>query len=267
MSFSRKQLCNMRSITFILIGFISCIGYGQESNLLKGRIVIDTLKLEAIHIVNKTQEIGVINDTSGFFQIKANPGDIISFSSVQYEVKEHIVTQKDLDSDDFRISLRLSVNQLDEVFVSQHSLTGKIEKDLQKIPTYTENLPFWNAAELKQMGVGTFNDAQSSVKNTVLPDEMDLTPMNLLGIVDLVGKAFKGKRKYIETNFEIADFYKEEFVIEALEIPETSYYDFVDFVNEQPYTVVVLQSNDKLKVLEYLIAKSITFKEKYNIEK
>lgn len=256
----------MQKINLFLFLFAFATAYTQETSMLSGRIIADSLQSDAIHVINKTKEIGTISNESGYFEIKATKGDTLVFSSIQYALRQHIVSDNDFVSNNLRIRLEPSVNQLDEVLVRQYSLTGKLEEDLQEIPTYTENLPFWNARELKQMGVSGFDDAQSPVKNLVLQDEMEATPINLMSLVNLAVKSVKGKGKLTVPNFEIVDFYDEKFIIEILEVPETEYYNFIDFVNEDARTAFVLKMDDKLKILEYLMGQRDVFVEKYNIK-
>ncbi|GAA4273801.1 carboxypeptidase-like regulatory domain-containing protein [Aquimarina gracilis] len=256
----------MQKITLFLFLFVVALAHAQEASMLGGRIMADSLQSDAIHVINKTKEIGTISDASGYFEIKATKGDTLVFSSIQYALKQHIVGDDDFISNTLKIKLEPSVNQLDEVLVRQYSLTGKLEDDLQEIPTYTENLPFWNAGELEQMGVSGFNDAQSPVKNLVLQDEMEATPINLMSLVNLVAKSLKGKGKLTTPNFEIVDFYDEKFIVEILEVPETEYYNFIDFVNEDARTAFVLKMDDQLKILEYLMHQRDVFIEKYTLK-
>ncbi|MEW7289024.1 hypothetical protein [Aquimarina sp. 2304DJ70-9] len=256
----------MRYITLVFTLLITFYGYTQEGTMLKGKVLVDSQQAEAIHILNQTQHIGVISDDNGFFEIKVNVGDVIVFSSIQYALKQYVVLKEDVDIDTFEIRLEVAVNELDEVRISQYSLTGDLKADIVNIPTHTKNLPFWNAAELKQMGVGGFNDAQSPVKNQVVPDEMDATPINLMGLAELAGDLFKSRKKTKEVVLEITDFYTEEFFVQGLKIPETEYYNFLDYLKEQPGTQLALRSPDKLKTLEFIIEQSQVFKSKYILD-
>ncbi|WP_109301612.1 carboxypeptidase-like regulatory domain-containing protein [Aquimarina sp. AU474] len=258
----------MQKITFVLIVCLAFAGYSQDHTRLRGKIVVNALlSLDDVHVINQTLQLGTISNNSGNFRIKANPGDTIIFSSIQYALKQHVVDESDLENETFKIKLEQSVNTLDEVVVSQHTLTGKLEKDILNIPTYTENLPFWSAAELKRMGVSGFNDAQSPVTNTILEDGTSATTINLSDLGKAISEAFRGKRKWISANYKIADFYEEKFVVNELEVPETEYYNFIDFVHEQPETAIVLRSDDKLQILEFLIVQRDVFFETYDIKK
>jgi len=255
---------------YSIVGFILWIsfsGYTQEVSVLKGKILVNSSSPEAIHILNQTQNLGIISDKQGFFEIRANAGDTIVFSSIQYALKRYVVMQQDIQSDDFEITLELAVNELDEVRLSRYSLTGNLKSDVLNIPTYTENLPFWNAAELKKMGVAVPNDAQSPVKNNLIPDEMKATPIDLIALGKKVGKLFKNKTKTKpeEKIIKITDLYSEAFFIEGLKIPQEEYYNFLDYLEEQPGTRVALRSSDRLKMLEYIIEKSMAYRIKYGL--
>ncbi|MDH7448380.1 hypothetical protein [Aquimarina sp. 2201CG14-23] len=259
----------MQRITYLSLFFITFSGLAQKTSILKGRIITDTIQLEAIHVVNYTQEIGAITDKSGYFDIMANPGDKIIFSSVQFSIKEYIVTEKDIQEENLLIFLEPLVNELDEVQISQYSLSGDIKKDIKKIPTYEDNLPLWNAKQLKNLGVTRPNDAQSPVENLVLGNGNSQASISIdLGLlINLISGVFKKKPEEVASKTHVLDFYKEEFFIKELKIPETEFYNFLDFLNEETGMRYILTSKDGLKILEFLIHQSEKFKEKNKIRK
>jgi len=255
----------MRYSIFLFLS-VTFFGYSQEE-IGKGKVITKVPELQAIHVINKTQNIGTITDQFGNFEIKAAIGDVMIFSSVQYYSKKHRILKEDLYNP-VEIKLETKVNELDEVLLSQYSLTGKIENDLQKISTYTDNLPFWNAAELKKMGVGTFNDAQSPVENLALKSGADQVLKSSIDI-NALAKAITAvftKQKGPVLKKEETNFLSEEVVIELLDIPETEYYNFIDFVNEQSDVAIVMNSKDELQILEYFIYQSEVFRKKYGIK-
>ncbi len=259
----------MQKITWFLFLFVLSVGYSQESSILQGKIIADSLQFDAIHVINKTTQKGTISDKFGYFKIKAALGDVLVFSSIQYAIKRHVVSNADLELNNLKIKLERSVNELDEVVVTQYSLTGKLVDDLQEIPTYTENLPFWNAAELKQMGVSGFDDAQSPVKNLILERNNNQlqAKIDLELIFDAVSGIFRKRDNQIYSSTrKRVDYYDEKFIVEILEVPETEYYNFIDFVNEDSRSAFVFKLDDDLKILEYLIEQRDIFIKKYNIK-
>jgi len=254
----------MQKTILILFLCSASMGFSQEFSEIRGKIITDSLQFDAIHIVNKTREIGTISDQSGHFLIKALSGDILVFSSVQHETKIYKVKDADIGSGGIVISLQRSVNKLDEVVVSQYSLTGDLENDLQEIPTYTQNLPFWNASELKKMRVSGFDDAQSPVRNLIL--QKPRKSINMLGLFDLLlGDVIDdiNTPKPVVKEVTIDDIYNEKFIVDVLGIPSTKYYDYIDFVNENSKTTFMLKLEDKLQILEYLIEQKEVFFKAY----
>ena len=69
------------------------------------------------------------------------------------KLKKYVVTNEFLKEEDIDVFLEAFINELDEVHISQYFLSGNISNDVEKIPTYEDRLPLWNAAELIQMGV------------------------------------------------------------------------------------------------------------------
>ncbi|WP_378181362.1 hypothetical protein [Aquimarina sp. SS2-1] len=258
----------MQKITYFSLLLITFSSFSQKTSWLKGRIIVDTLALEAINIVNLTQEIGTINDLSGYFQIKANPGDEIVFSSVQFQLKKYVVKEEDLQSDNFQVFLEAAINELEEVRISQYSLSGDVQKDIQEIPTYEDRLPLWNAAEIKKMKIIWQDDAQSPVENLVLGggNSQASVAIDLGIIINLISEGFKKKSKDAEGKVEVTDFYKEEFFIKELKIPETEFYNFLDFLHEEADFKATLKTRDSLKILSFLIHQSKLFRQKYNVK-
>ncbi|GAA0716531.1 hypothetical protein GCM10009430_12320 [Aquimarina litoralis] len=251
----------MKKELYVVFSLLGLVGYAQEKDVLHGKILTDTLQPQSINIINLTKGLGTINDDVGYFQIKAEEGDTIVFSSVQHYQKTHIVTKKDLKKANLAILLVTKVNELDEVIVSQYDLSGEVKEDIKKIETYEDNLPMFNAKVLdetpfiKEMGVKT-------VKNRVIVDEMDATPVNLIAVGRMVASLFKKKDKTNHGNTrirKITDFYQATFIVEELEIPATELYNFLDYINEQAETKKILKTGDELRVLEHLIQQSKIF--------
>lgn len=259
----------MKRYTSILLLSISSLSFGQQNLWLKGQIVVNELEPEAINIVNLTKEIGTISGKSGYFEIPANPGDVVVFSSVQFTLKRLKITEEQLRSGHYKVFLEPEVNRLDEVHISQNSLTGDIRKDIKEIPTYEKNLPFWNAQQLKQMGVARPNDAQSPVENTVLKtgNEGAGVSIDLVEFIQAISSVFQKKNKKDSTEITISQYYKEEFFIKELKIPAMEFYNFMDFLDQETEIQTILSTKDGLKILEYLMLQSNIFRDKYNIQK
>ena len=109
---------------------------------------------------------------------------------------------------------------------------------------------------------------QSGNQAIALRDDFVPTTIDFLALAKLAGGLVR-RKKYTAYGppKTVVDYFDEQFIVEMLEIPETEYYNFVDFVNENNETKLVLQSKDELKILEFLIVQKEVFIEKYTIGK
>lgn len=251
----------MQKALYLTISLLSFVGFSQETDMLRGKVITDTLQSKSINIINLTKGIGTINDHSGFFQIKATKGDVIVFSSVQHQQKTHVVTKKDLKQASLSIQLEIKVNELDEVTISQYDLIGAAKEDVKKIKTYEDVLPLFNAKALDETPF-VHEKGAATVRNTTVDHRKNATAFNFIAAGRMIASLFKKKntRKSKQIRIpEISDFYNDDFMVSELEIPETEMYNFLDYVNQQTETSSVLRSGDELRILEYLIEQSKIF--------
>lgn len=255
----------MRQVLIFIVLFSYSIGISQTSDILRGKIVSDSTTVESINILNRSKGIGTINDEAGFFEIAAEVGDTLLFSSIRHQQKLVIVTKKALQSNLSKIKLDIKINELDEVRISQYDLSGEATEDVNTIKTYENNLPMFNAKQLdetpyiKEMGVKT-------IKNQVVFDEMSRTPVNFIAAFRMISSIFKKKKsenKQIAIP-KVSNFYSEDFLVNELKVQKEKVYDFFDFVNSKKETKAILTSGNDLKVIEYLTTQSKIFKEQQN---
>ena len=183
----------MKKGLFATISLLSLAGFSQENDMLRGKIVTDTLQSQSINIINLTKGLGTINDEVGYFQIKATEGDTIIFSSIQHYQKAYIVTKKDLKKANLAIQLETKVNELDEVTVSQYDLSGEAKEDIKKIETFEDNLPMFNAKRLDETPFVREKGAKT-VRNITVDHRKNATAFNFIAAGRMIGSLFKKKR-------------------------------------------------------------------------
>ncbi|MDH7448379.1 hypothetical protein [Aquimarina sp. 2201CG14-23] len=258
----------MQKAPYLFIFLLCYIGFSQESDRLRGKIVVDTFKTGTINVINLTKGIGTITDGVGFFEIKAKVGDEIIFSSVQHQQKTYIVTKKDLKQAGLSIKLEIKINELDEVTVSQYDLSGEVKEDIKKIKTYEDNLPMFNAQAL-DLTPFVHEKGATTVRNTTVDHRKNATAFNFIAAGRMIASLFKKKdakkTKYVRIP-EISDFYNSNFLVQELKIPETELYNFIDYLNQQKETKNILKSGDELRILEFTIMQSKVFNENLSVK-
>ncbi|MCF4102407.1 carboxypeptidase-like regulatory domain-containing protein [Gillisia sp. M10.2A] len=96
----------------------------------------DSLENSTIHIINKTQSKGTVNNELGEFTLLVQKGDTLLFSSVQYELLQVVITTKIMESKLLKVNLREIVNELEEVKISNITLSGNMAQDINGMKVY-----------------------------------------------------------------------------------------------------------------------------------
>ncbi|GGX21539.1 hypothetical protein [Aquimarina muelleri] len=242
---------------FLLFIFIllSLSVYGQ-SEILKGKIIADSLQGYAINIVNFTKKTGTTNDENGFFEIPANPGDSIVFSSVQYQIRSIIVHKNQFLENGFTVVLTPVIQQLDQVKVSNVELSGYLD------------------ADLKTLDLSPFVDNQilglpfSDKPQPTLAQRRIYTARS--GILDLPINYLNGKLKKLKKIKAIDDLNKivqkgettfdPSFFINELKLPENLIPDFMYYCAKDDYFKNRIENSNKLTLVEFFQKKVISYK-------
>lgn len=121
------------SILVCFLFFGTHINFSQTTKnykTFKGEVVNDTLNLSGIHIINKTSGSRSITNENGLFEIGVKKNDTIVISSIQIKPHVIIIESRIFDQDLVRVYVEPFINQLDNVVVKPHDLTGNMLDDM-----------------------------------------------------------------------------------------------------------------------------------------
>lgn len=107
----------MKKILLFLLVFN--FSFSQKSEI-KGKIVSESTNLEGIHVINKTQNKGVVTSSGGYFSIFAKEKDTLIFSAVHLEAMNHIVKKEDFSAELLFIKMNALVSSLEEVTMTKY---------------------------------------------------------------------------------------------------------------------------------------------------
>ncbi len=251
-------------LTILFLFSIASSTFGQ-SQRLKGTIIADSLKGFEINIVNYTKKIGITNDAQGYFEIPVQVHDSIIFSSVQYEIVSITVLESDIKNESFLLKLTPVIQELDQVHISNSSLSGNIDKDAKdiKIQPFVNNkslgLPFRDIKQPTQIERRIYTARTSR----------GLIPVELI-INTISGKLKKLKRiKSIEELKRIVEVgeitFDTSFFIEELGLPENRITDFIYYCTEDDYFEDLLPNTKKLTLLSFFQKKAKEYKKRKGI--
>ncbi|WP_159947966.1 peptidase associated/transthyretin-like domain-containing protein [Polaribacter septentrionalilitoris] len=95
--------------------FYATLSFGQEKSIsFSGKIIINKIPQNDVHILNKNNNKGTISNDKGWFKIPVTLGDSIYFSHINLQEKLIIITQKHLKNKNSIITLKEQTYALEE---------------------------------------------------------------------------------------------------------------------------------------------------------
>jgi hypothetical protein len=222
-----------------------------ERKILRGAVIYRDVKVTGVNIVNNTTSKGTTTNQKGEFEILAKKDDILIFSSVQYTIKEIVVTDKIINNKRLVVEVKEKVEALDEVVISPENKDRFLDFQEEQIVKYKD----YQFAE----------DRYSTVRNEAL-SQMEFRGANIIGLVGLLlNSIFKGDGKpkekpkaiYERTSFnEVRYRYKDEFFTKNLGIPEDKISAFLYYCDDQmPSEDIFLEKNEFL-MIDFMVKQS-----------
>jgi len=238
------------SILWLLCGVFS---FAQEKRL-EGKVT-NTLDVEGIHVLNLNSRYNSITNRIGEFYITVKPLDTLVFSSINYQVKEMVVSQEVFDRGFMAVTLDPMVNELDEVYLGP-SLSGDISRDIQRIKVE-------DPINFDDVGIpgfkGKARERKVPLAVALIPTKVDIEAIykHLSGYY----RKLKIKREWEAQNMVIAHimhYFDEGFFTEVYRLPEDRVYDFllfcvdtsplVDYYSDQRMSLVLNIFEEKARL-------------------
>ncbi|MFD2516561.1 hypothetical protein [Salinimicrobium flavum] len=229
---------------------------------------------EGITIFNKNSGRGTISSEKGIFSIYAQAGDSLYFSALQFKALLVIVDPSVIDSGYLNVEILDGINELPEVVVREHDLTGRLETDAKIIHTVDVPLPSWSAADINDFDWEFPSDAQSGVSNPAMNrggsgiPGMGFNPIAIVGgLVGLIAPPRSPKKEperpvgIIFFQREIRSRYNDQFFREVFQIPKEEIHLFLEFTHAGSFSPSLLEKNRELDLLQFLVDQSEKFRE------
>lgn len=216
--------------TFLFFSLLSFSALGQKYKLLRGNVSHPTLNLEQIHVINTSRGVAQITDIYGAFEISVAIGEKIIFSGIQFHERELVITEELFASNELTVYLEAKVNELKEVIVKPHDLSGSLSNDLTSVPKQINfsdvGIPGFKGKREEKIVSG-----KSILLNTLLLPisggiNVDALYKHLSGYYKNLKKRRKLDRQF-EAVYAIIQFYGVYFFTENYGIDQDQIYDFV----------------------------------------
>lgn len=235
--------------TFIVLLF-SEFSFGQDTFILKGKIVSQSSNLEDVHVINQSKDIGETTDRGGYFSIKVSVSDTIIFSAVHLKGYLHIVTEEDKTKELFFVPMEALLTELEEITLTKYQnitpeALGIIPKGMKK----------YTPAERKLAAAGDFR--------WYSPLLIPVGGMSVDGLINAISgrTAMLKKELAVERNEMLLERiklnYDKHFVVNRLKIPEDYVEGFYYYILDEKEFLIPFRAKNKT-MCEFVLSKLAT---------
>ena len=264
---------NMKHIYIFILLFTSFTAAAQSIGEveIKGSIKVPAeADAQGISIYNKTTGKGSVSNKNGDFTISASSNDSIYISAVQYKDLLVVVDKNMVSTQILQVEITEDINELAEVVIKPHNLTGNLAADLKNIPVLELELPTWSAAEIMGMDYTFSPDNQTGVTNPGMSSggQYGFQPLKIIGgLVDLATPASGSKLQdprrirasYDMLQRELMMRYDREFFQEALKIDKEEILAFIAYLHKKGVSHALLEKENELQLLDLMVLQSTEF--------
>lgn len=262
---------------FLLLFFLfPAISFAQDiqKREIQGKILVPQgMDAEGVAVYNKNSGLGTISSKNGEFQLPMSVGDSIVFTALQFRELVVVVNEEIIESGQLKVEIKEGLNELAEIVIHPHNLTGDLEKDVENIEVVHIVVPEWTAAEIMEMDMIFPADAQSGVRNAAMGSEL-AGPINLKflagKLINLIVPErsktkkieFKGRNAYgkIQLEKDLRGRYDEKFFAENFQIPPEEISNFISFSEEKGLHPDLLKQEKEMDLLQLLMLRSSEYR-------
>jgi hypothetical protein len=241
----------MRNKSIIIVLFLLsnyCLGQTSKRNSLHGKVVSDSISVENGYVFNLNSKASTFIGVNGFFDIFAMPKDTLLITSLAFKSKKMVLIAMDFKEEIYVVKLELFNNQLREVLVGSQ-IKPKI------------------AGSQEIVDGKYFDDAQSSPLNRTMPYHGIENGFDFVRTGKLILSMFKKKNGEIHPVIPDEIFmdkmqrdFRVDFFINTLKLKADEINLFLMYCYSDVNSKIVLKTNDKFKIMDFLITKNQEFK-------
>ena len=224
---------------------------------IKGNIIVERNDLEGVTVYNSSSNKGTVTDKEGRFILEVALNDRVEFAALQFKDFKIVITQDIIDNKAMTVLLVEQLNKLPEVIILPHNLTGDLVTDVNSIELINPNL------DALYFGLGNLDkidfteDYLSGVTNIAMRQNNLLYGVNMMDVLSLFLTEifpFKTRTEFVPEykKIGILDVYDMDYLSAALNILEKDLIEFVYFVEEDNFDLVLLKPNREFEFLEFL---------------
>ena len=233
---------SLKAIKFSLILFLFLNVVSAQSNLvfrkLNGKVTSTNSDLEGIYITNLKSREATLTEHGGYFEIQANAGDTLVFSSVQFKALKIAVKETDFNKELFFVKMDPIVRFLDEVRINEYKNINAVSLGI-----ISPNTKHYTPAERKLR--------TAEELHWYSPLLIPLGGMSVDGMINSVSgrtamliKEVEVEKKETLLN-KIENWFEPKYFIQTLKIPEDYVKGFEYYIVEDAKFAEAMKSKNK----------------------
>lgn len=229
---------------------------------------------EGISVYNISSQKGTVTDADGSFEIDLAENDRVQITALQYQSFTVIVDKGVIARKVMNVFLNPSVNQLEEVVVRPYDLSGNINVDVKKIPTYNVTKDWDLSYKNLEYGYTFVPDDKTAVPGNAAEEALHGNALkngaNILALLGGVAQLLFPKGEKITlvesqdihsaVSNNIQQRFSREFIKDNFGIPEEKAFDFLFFAQENGLDQNLLKPQNEMQLMEFLFKKSREYK-------
>jgi len=251
-----------RNSLLLLLLFSMPIIYSQQlpRQMVKGVVVNEAKGIENVKITNLTIKKYTVSDKNGEFYVEAREKDTLLFSLLGFKAKKYVIPLHKFNQ--LQIEFDPEINNLEEVIITPHTLTGNLEKDYKNIKTTT-----MTTGDLTKLGPSMYAyDDKSSPANTLMPGYYD--PRYMMDLMAVGGKIIRLFKKPnpktkapLFTSKEIFPVairqrIPNSFFSKTLQLKDEEIGLFLSYCEKDPKAVSLLEVKNEFDLIDFLVSKN-----------
>lgn len=231
---------------------------------------------EGISVYNISLQKGTVTNADGTFEIEIAENDRLQITALQYQSFTIIVDRGIVERKLMNIFLNPSVNQLEEVVVRPYDLSGNINADVNKIPTYDVTKDWDLSYKNLEYGYTFGPDDKTAISGNAAEEALHGNSLkngaNVLALLGGVAQLLfpEGKKiSFIEKqenqstiSNNIQQRFSKDFITANFAIPEDKAVDFLFFAQENGLDKSLLKPENEMQLMEFLFKKSREYKQR-----
>lgn len=239
----------------------------QESMIIKGKVINDSLENSVVHVINLTQKTGTITSVNGEFEILVRENDTLLFSSLLYIPQKFKISSTIYKKGFFNVELIKIVNELEEVNISNIALSGNLDRDLITIKTLN----------IYDLGVPlSTKPLPTQAERRLMVKPVTFNPLggaaNLDHIINVIsGRHALNKQAKANQDLDILvgtvrNSFSDEIFVELLKIPLEEIIVFLFYCAEEASLKEHLGKKNEIEMLEFLKIQALIFRKYRGME-